>query len=321
MELIIQLKSWLNLEPSIGCPNSCCYCFRHDDGLFNLKIPRPTISIKTLIKRLEKHPFFIPDITHLSISGTMSDAFLAQNKERTFSLLEHLDKKEYKNWITIVTKGEITENDAKRLKKLHNITPVIFVTYSEMPSSMEGVSNKQRIKTIKELKKQGIKVVIYWRPLIKGFNTSKKQIKKILNIGEKYADAFVLSGLRISENIKDYMKSKGLNLPKEEWDSDHKIISKGIKEKIFHLYKENKCNKPLFFKSSCAVSFLEKMPDFNAHWSKPNKNCSPYCPKDQRERCELQTNKKIPKEIMAKIPNLSREEKTFYKQKYRLPVE
>lgn len=320
LETITQMKSWLNVELSSGCPYSCAYCFRHSDGDFSIKKPMPTAPVDEIFQQLLKHTFFIPDKTHVSVSGSKSDAFLAQNKSRTFEFLELLDKQGFKNWVTIVTKAEITRDDARILKNFPSITPVVFVTYSEMPSSIESIPNEQRISSMKALSEAGVRTVLYWRPLIEGFNTSDEQIEKVLEAGEKYACAFVLSGLRATPEIKRHFESIGLQLPAENWDPEHKIISKIVKQRIFQKYEAKKCEKPLFLKSSCAVSCFEGLPDFNAHWSKPEKNCSPFCPKAQKERCFLQSKKEIPKEITEALPKLSREEKTFYRHIYRLPI-
>lgn len=320
MELITQLKSWLDIEPSVGCPNKCAYCHRISDGDFYLTKPKATILIERLFLKLQKHPLFIPNETHLSINGIMSDAFLAENKNRTFRFLRLLEKANYKNWVTIITKAFISKNDAKILKKFKNIKPVIFVTYSEMPSFIERVPNSQRIKSLKNLKQAGVKCVLYWRPLVKNVNDSSKKLDKILNIGQRYADAFVLSGLRLTEKNRIYLEGKGVNLANENWHPDHKIISTSTKERIFRKYQEKKCKTPLFLKSSCAVSFFETKPDFNAHWSKIEKNCSPFCPREQKIRCKKQSLKNLSTLARRRLINLSREEKTFFRQKYRLPI-
>lgn len=116
------------------------------------------------------------------------------------------------------------------------------------------------------------------------------------------------------------MEKRGLRLPDEDWDPHHKIVSKKVLRTIFGMYDEKGCKTPLFLKSSCAVSYFEELPDFNAHWTKPEKNCSPFCPQSQRELCAAQSRKSIPAEISRIAQTLTREEKTFYRQKHRLQV-
>jgi len=41
----------------------------------------------------------------------------------------------------------------------------------------------------------------------------------------------------------------------------------------------------LFRKTSCGVSYLKGTSDYNAHWSRYEKNCLETCPEEQRERC------------------------------------
>ena len=248
-ENITQLKSWLNLEPTSGCPYSCAYCFRNSDGDFALKEPIPLVSIEGLISDLLKHPLFVPDKTHLSISGTKGDAFLPQNKESTFQILKLLDDTGLKNLVTIVTKGLITKSDATRLKLFKKITPIVFVTYSEMPKTVESVPNEQRINSLENLHSEGIKTILYWRPIIDGYNNNESAIKKVLSIGEEFVDAFVISGLRMTKEIKNNFELLGLKLPDINWDPNHKYISEETKSIIISQYRALKCQKPLFYKS------------------------------------------------------------------------
>lgn len=318
---IIQLKTWLNMEFAVGCPYSCAYCFRVDDGNFDLNKPMTMISPRALIDELENSPLFIPDLTHLSISGTGSDAFVKQNTKNTFEILSILDKKEHKNWVAIVTKSKLSKNDIKVLESFRNIRLVIFVTYSEMPSSIEKVLNETRIDTLRKLKQSSIKSVLYWRPLIEGVNTSVRQLSKVLAVGEKYADAFVISGLRYSDPISSNIKKCGYTLPVIDWEpGQHKTITKETRKLILELYQKKKCSKPLFYKSSCAISYFEKQPDYNAHWSKAEKNCPTSCPSSQKNICKEQSLKGYANDA-ANIPSeLSREQATYHRQKHRLPL-
>jgi len=318
---IIQLKTWLDMEFAVGCPYSCAYCFRVDDGNFDLNKPKTVICPGALVEELEKSPLFIPDMTHLSISGTGSDGFVRQNIKNTFEILSILDKKRYKNSVAIVTKSRLSEKDIKVLESYKNLTLVIFVTYSEMPSSIEKVSNKTRIDTLKQLAQSHIKSVLYWRPIIEGINTSPKQLSKVLEIGEKYADAFVISGLRYSDSISNNINKCGHTLPRIDWEpGQHKTVTKETRKLILELYQKKNCSKPLFYKSSCVISNFEKQPDFNAHWIKAEKNCSPFCPSDQKDICKKQSQRGWANDI-ADIPSeLSREQATYYRQKHRLPI-
>ncbi|MEA2004506.1 MAG: hypothetical protein U9O53_06165, partial [archaeon] len=109
-------------------------------------------------------------------------------------------------------------------------------------------------------------------------------------------------------------------LPDNPWVAGHKYLSPETVEKIYRIYSEMGCKKPLFKKSSCAASYIEHMPDFNAHWSNSSKNGSPFCPQEQKTRCKDQSRQILPYDIIPMIPSLTREQKTFYRQKYRLPV-
>ncbi|MEA3229520.1 MAG: hypothetical protein U9P44_01270, partial [archaeon] len=58
-EIMTQLKTWLNIEPSQGCPYSCIYCFRHDDDnddVFDNTVPTPLASFDYIMGALEQHP-------------------------------------------------------------------------------------------------------------------------------------------------------------------------------------------------------------------------------------------------------------------------
>jgi|GEM_PF-3471174 len=337
--VIKQLKTWLSINPVIGCPSECAYCIMHNDDI-NLTYPIRIENTKNLVEKISKHRLFLPHKTHLSIHNMTTDPFLpnSESKRVTFELLRELDSLGYENTVGLITKCLVNDEDVSFLESLSNIRIVVLVSYSEMPRKIEPIGNEQRIKTMEILSESKLGIILYWRPIVEGWNSDMEKIDKVLDVGENYADAFVISGLTFTQKIKTNLENKGINPPYEDLDPLHKKLPQNLVEKIIERYKEKNISVPLFRKTSCGVSYIEKRPDYNAHWSKCEKNCLETCPKEQKKRC---LSVKIPsrKQVNFLLKNLGydmkfdiepefvktgeplrMEEKTYLRQNLSFPV-
>ncbi|MGA3020559.1 MAG: radical SAM protein [Candidatus Micrarchaeales archaeon] len=305
-EIIKQLKSWLAINPIIGCPSECAYCYRQDDNIFWVKEPVQIRTVEETLNNLLNHRFFLPNSTPIAICNMTTDPFFEKPKKFIYELLSKLDDSGYTNSVGLITKQLITKDDIAFLESLSNININVFVTYSEMPKNIEPIGNERRKQSLKNLSDSKIKTILYWRPIIEGQNTDEKRIKEVLDFGEKCADAFVISGLKISPNISASLEKQGVHLV-GEFKSDHKKISDGSTSNILNFYKEEDISTPLFRRTSCAVSYLKNISDYNAHWSNPQKNCLDTCPASQKQSCSLaaKPKKEMIEFLLEKMDNRS----------------
>jgi DNA repair photolyase len=283
-ETIKQLKSWLSVNPIIGCPSECKYCFRHNDNLYDFHRPIELQSSEDATNDLLQYKLFTPDVTAIAIHNMATDPFLPKPKRTTFEILKKLDSLGYKNPIGLITKYLVSEDDVSFLESLTSVRPFVLVSYSEMPKSVEPIGNELRKRTLQNLSNSGVRTILYWRPIVDGWNTSEHDIDTVLEYGDMYADAFVISGLKTSQRILDFLGREGLSVPYGA-DPLHKKLPQEIVNRIIAKHGEKGISKPLFKRTSCSVSHLLGMPDYNAHWNNPEKNCLETCPYEQKERC------------------------------------
>lgn len=284
-EVIKQQKSWLAVNPVIGCPSECKYCYRHDDNIFSVEEPIQIENEEETLNNLLNHRFFLLNSTPIAMHNMTTDPFFELPKKVTYRLLEGLDNLGYKNTVGLITKQLVTKDDISFLESLSNIDVNVLVTYSEMPESIEPIGNEKRIQSLKNLSNSSTKTILYWRPIINGQNTDEGKIRKVLEVGESCADAFVVSGLKASPKITAYLESRGIQV-EGNLNPNHKYILGSDLEKILESYNKKEISTPLFRRTSCAISYLKCTSDYNAHWNTPKKNCLESCPKIQKQRCD-----------------------------------
>lgn len=284
VEVIKQLKSWLSLNPVVGCPAECGYCYRHDDDIFFVRKPTVIRSTEGTLNDLLDHSFFVRDSTPIAIGNMATDPFLKGSKAVTFDLLKGLDGLGCSNSVGLITKRPVSKGDMDFLESLSHLDVIVFVTYSEMPRKIEPIGNEKRRKTLRELSRSRIKTVLYWRPIIEGYNTDAERMRRVLEMGNEYADAFVVSGLRGSAPVLAYLESLGVRMEGGP-DPEHKAMPESAIERILELCARWGIKTPLFRGTSCAVSYLKGAPDYNAHWANPGKNCTTTCPALQKQTC------------------------------------
>jgi DNA repair photolyase len=283
-DIVEQTTSWLTVNPIIGCPLDCAYCFRKKWQASSQPIQRYTVMES--IHALVKHKLFVPDMTPISANVSSTDALLPQVKESTFRIIKWLDQKGYKNIFGIISKLKLSEHDLKFITSLKNIRIVLLVSYAEIPSNIEPIPIKPRIENLKKLKEADIPTILYFRPIVSGWNDSIKKIIKVLSIGEQYTSAIAIGGLRLSKEIIRSLATKGVSTHNYKEVFYPKIISTEIENNILKIHRRYDLSVPIFKHTSCAVSYIFNMPNYNHLYKNPELNCMILCPPDQRECCQ-----------------------------------
>ncbi len=268
------MKSALSINTFAGCPLACAYCIVRDvvkldaDDAFK---PVRLETSKGLIERLVNNPLFIPNKTLLAVNNK-TEPFIHEVKKDTLDILDLLSNRKLTNPIMLISKINFSKQD---IEFLNNYQGKIYYlcSYSNLPKEIEPLSNQQ-LRDFKNLYlKRKIIAVHYWRPIIKGLNDSEESIFQVLNAVVPYFDASVVSGLRITPEIAFKIARHGGNF--KEWDgnSNHKYLPADFAGKALRVRDANFSNYPLFLKTSCAISALEGIPDYNFNFLKNQYNC------------------------------------------------
>lgn len=282
-DIVEHTTSWLTINPMKGCSLDCAYCFRYKWD--KSATPYLANDVQESLNHLINHNLFVPHITPISVNISSTDALLTIVKKSTFECIEFLDKKGYKNIFGITTKIGFDISDINFLRGIKNLRIITFISYANIPKEIEPISQSKRINSLKLLKKANIPVILYARPIVPGWNSDIDSLSKILLIGQKYADAICIGGIRLSKEILDKLEEKKVEIPADYTEFHPKKLEKELELEILNQYERLQLTIPLFKHTSCAVSYIFKIPNYNMLFENPKTNCLSTCPVFQKNIC------------------------------------
>jgi hypothetical protein len=107
-----------------------------------------------------------------------------------------------------------------------------------------------------------LRTILYWRPLVPGLNDTDEHLQRAVELS-KAADATVFTGLFYRDQIADYYKANGIPEP-YEGTARRKIVPEALDRRVLDAFSARPEGvAPLFRKTSCAVSFVHGLPDYN----------------------------------------------------------
>jgi hypothetical protein len=213
--------------------------------------------------------------------------FLPKVRPHTFAVLEDLDARELTNHALVITRHQLNLGDVERLNQIRHLKVTLLFTYS-------GIDNRQIEPYPSQIAAESLilmstpswrryRTVLYWRPLVPGFNDTPEHLGKARELG-RHADATVFTGLFYRDAIADYYKANGLPEPYEE-TARRKIVLETLERRVLAAFSQSSPfgRVPLFRKTSCAVSFVHELPDYNGHYG--IRELCDICPTSQLKRC------------------------------------
>jgi len=287
-EVVEHTTTWLTINPYKGCPLKCAYCFRVRWGANDR--PANQVDVETAVYELLSHPKFIPHSTPISVNISSTDALLPEVRESTIKVIEILEQRRLRNPFGITTKLAIPDQFVDLLASLVFLRPIIFISLAFIPDHIEPVPIEPRVQNFQKLSRTKIPVVHYFRPLVTGWNDSDDILCRGLLLGESYANAICIGSLRMSGEIAAELKEVGVDVSRFHDNFHEKRFESDIEQRVLSMYKKLGMTKPLFKHTSCAVSFLLKMHNYNHLFKYPEKNCVSTCPEVQQNRCKEMLN-------------------------------
>jgi hypothetical protein len=140
--------------------------------------------------------------------------------------------------------------------------------------------------------------VPYWRPLVPGLNDHAEDLDSA-NALSQHADATVFTGLFYRDQIAAYYQANGLPEPYSE-TARRKIVPETLERRVLSVFADS---ATLFRKTSCAVSYVHALPDYNGHVG--IRELCDICPLAQLDRCRqahrLPTAERI-REVACALP-------------------
>lgn len=279
-------KSGLSLNHIIGCPLDCGYCVRHFWGNFEVKVPHLLCSTEEAISQLVDHHAFQPHITPIQLFNKATDPFLPGVKPHLFQVLQALDRMGYTNHALVITRFKVSERDMVELEALQHLRVTLLFTYSGITDArIEPIAKSET--TITSIRtaathKQRTGVVLYWRPIVPGWNDAPDTMAGVLDVGRE-VDAIVFTGYYHKPENADYLRDLGVDVPYADDYARRKVMSHDLDRRVITAWRESDISTPLFRKTSCGVAYAHDAPDYNGHWG-VQELCD-ICPTVQRQRC------------------------------------
>lgn len=305
-----QLKSWYSLNPSFGCFWDCAYCIQHKDQYYNesdYKKINKVFEWEDVVQEVMSNPR-ITSKTPLTFYN-FSDPFLPQNTTDLRSILLELENRNFKNPVGLITRTFVDKETLNTISNLKSLKPVVFVSYAGYTNpNIEKAPSHLRIRLMKELKNRGIPTVLYLRPLVQEW-MEKDQMKRVYEETKDSIDSVVMSGIRMTPEIISKVKDKGLVVPYTK-NYIHKFFPESLDKEVVDTFKD----VPVFRYTSCGVSAILGIPDYNSHngyfvykGKGKDDKCELPCTKSQREICSCATDKidesvlPVAKSLLSKI--------------------
>jgi DNA repair photolyase len=281
-EVVEYRKSGRSLNYIQGCPLDCAYCVRHTYGLWDQRQPGALMPDAEAVERLVGHRYFRPHVTPVQVLNRATDPFLPSVRPHTLAVLADLDGRGLRNHVLVITRHQMKAADIGRLNQLVNLKVTLLFTYSGIddpriepyPSAVAAGS----LTLMSAPARRRYRTILYWRPLVPGLNDTDGHLERAYALS-RLADATVFTGLFYRDQIAAYYRASGLPEPYEA-TARRKIVPETLEQRVLAAFAGS---ASLFRKTSCAVSYVHGLPDYNGHYG-IGELCD-ICPAAQVSRC------------------------------------
>jgi hypothetical protein len=208
---------------------------------------------------LTGHHAFRPHTTPVQLLNKATDPFLPGVRPHLFRVLHALDQRGYTNHILVITRFKVTGADMDELESLRHLRVTLLFTYSGITDPRVEPIAKSRITMASILTacagKQRTGVVLYWRPIVPGWNDHPDTMAHVLDTG-RHADAIVFTGYYHKPENAAYLREQGVALPYGEQDYHRrKAMPAELDATVIAAWRASGISTPLFRKTSCGAQF------------------------------------------------------------------
>lgn len=190
----------MTIHTGIGCSLGCVYCYVPDMG-FEMK-PRPyPLSSLELVYSLAVNPYVFPGHT-LVAYGSVTEPFLPETMDKALEYIGTVYKY-LKLPSQVSTKIPLSSDIARKLREAEpGLSILLTVIAIEKAKQLEpnAPSPIERLESVKELRKAGLHVTLFIRPIIPGI--TDKEIERITVYAVRVGvNGAVLGSLRVTPGI------------------------------------------------------------------------------------------------------------------------
>lgn len=317
--LIAEHDTWISLDPLLGCPSRCAYCYL---GPLQLVGKRPTgrVSPQELVLRLEERlasrrarsPSRDEDATPVCL-GNHTDMLMTP--EGLAFLTEYLPLHAAafpRIPVCVVTKARLGEAEVQRLDTL-GVNLLVFLSQSFISEARLGPLEQGPTARPRETfraaellsRSRHLLPIHFWRPLTeRTVPTGDAALDQLRRMRDAGALASVAIGLQWGPGVRAQAPAlralvdgvealpPGEHLPATVW-----ARARAAAEALNH---------PLFRNTSCAIALARRRHEHLGSWRPGARHarCAPaLCPLAQRARCEarLREDRPLSAETMTRL--------------------
>ena len=311
-------NSSLSIDLWKGCGWQCSYCHVQgsernlDEAGFMPKKPEMYArhSITDILDALEKSDLFKRDESVLSIGTASTEPFApGAVLESTFDIVDHMISRGWKNPVWIVTKAGVSERALERLSKVVGDVSsfVISPSYGGLDRSIEPVQNN-RLLNMGRAAEMGAKIVLYLRPMVAEWGTTKDKIEQYLKtaaqeMGNVGPSSIVMGGIRWTEGIEYGLANRGqvwpdsLNKNDNEKDLPDSLMTfaRQMAQKYFP-------TTPVVLHSSCSFAHIFQHSDTVGTYFEKQQDCdSSLCASGQRDACKKSLADLVQSDVLESV--------------------
>lgn len=184
--------------------------------------------------------------------------------------------------VLVITRHQLRAEDCERLNRLGSVKMTLLFTYSGIedrriePYPSEVAAASLRLATA--VRPRRYRTIFYWRPLVPGLNDTDEHLSRAAELS-RHADATVFTGLFYRDEIAAYYQAAGLPEP-YAGTARRKVVPETLERRVLEALADR---AQLFRKTSCAVSYVHGLPDYNGHYGV--RELCDICPVGQIRRC------------------------------------
>lgn len=199
------------INPYVGCPHKCLYCYASYMSCFSKHKEAwgEFVDVKQTRKRINL--FKIKNKKVMISTVTDPYNYLEKKYNITRMIMQQLVHSEAD--ISVVTKSKLVLRDIDLFKQMKNIKVAISISTLDehISSQLEPCASpvNERIETLKELKKSGIKTVLFMSPILPYFTDFQSIIQKT----KDFIDEYWFDKL----NLRSSFKTKMFDFIKKEY--------------------------------------------------------------------------------------------------------
>ncbi len=290
--LIAQHDSWISVDPIVGCPAACSYCYLAASE-FRPQTPSQRVAPEVALDALVAWDERMDSTSNAVCIGNYTDTLMTRaNRDYLYKFMRSFADMYPDRTLCLVTKTRIDSGIARDLSSASNGRTVVVFSQSfarELTNNIERGPTSDFAATLKGIEAvsaaPGLRAIHFWRPFLKSFNPLDTLRPRIGRLREAGCVASVVIGyVRHPASDVDVTVSH-ISEPATQGRPGESIDLR-LLDAAMTVASED--GYPLYRCTSCALALATSSPERLGTSQSPHRasDCEAVvCPEPQRARC------------------------------------